>query len=425
MRKYILGISLLLLAGLFLYDFTILHNRPEKKEAEQQAQTEAEEATTQWIQAEMLETEVQDETEQQVLADKGTQQIGVEEIETQRLSPDKIQVRWNSALDAAVDKYIVKKRSVFNKESVGDWETVAVVESGLAEYMVVDILDSSAPVQYEYRVDVKVTDDSAYDPAEGKSVLASNVMVCIDPGHYAGKNAVTGSDSYGYVEGDFTLAIAVQLRDILKETYGIDSYMTRESGSITLDGYTDITLDQKHISLRGEYAALQQSNLIVSIHTNANNDNANGYGTWEQPVALNKTLIFVNLVGKKSDMALGICNAIGVNLSKTNYELGLSSMRDFRTVDDASDIREWTDTYNDSLNEPGTVVCRMNDDMDYYGVLRGAASAGIPGIIIEHGMHTVPQIREAAQGGLAEYWAEADAYGIAYGFGFMKDITMK
>lgn len=406
MRKYILGISLLLLAGVFLYNFTMLHNRPVEKEVEQPVPTEVE---TQQIGGEEIKT----------------QQASVEEIETQRLSPDKIQVRWNSALDAAVERYIVKKRSVFNNEPVGDWETVAVVDSGLVEYMVVDILDSSDPVQYEYRVDVEVTDDSVYEPEEGKSVLTSNVMVCIDPGHYAGKNAATDSDSYGYAEGDFTLVLAMQLRDILKETYGIDSYMTRESGSITLDGYTDITLDQKHISLRGEYAAQQQSDLFVSIHTNANNDNANGYGTWEQPIAINKTLIFVNQAGEKSDMTLRTCNAIGVNLSKTNYELGLSSVRDFRTVNDASDIREWTDAYNDSLNEPGTVVCRMNDDMDYYGVLRGAASVGISGIIIEHGMHTVPQIREAAQGELAEYWAEADAYGIAYGFGFVKDITMK
>lgn len=435
MRKYIFGISLLLLVGLSLYSFTILHNRSEtktmeyqeqtlEKTREQQIQTE-EKATRQQVQTEILSAKVKKEIEQQVVIDNEKQQVGVEEIETQRLSPDKIQVTWNSALDFAVDQYIVKKRLVFNKEPIGDWENVEVVESGLGEYTIVDVLDSSTPIQYEYQVDVKVADDSLYEAVEGKRVLASNVMVCIDPGHYAGKNAATGSNSFGYAEGDFTLSLAMQLRDILKETYGIDSYMTRESGSIILDGYTDVVLDKKHISLRGEYAAKQQSNLFISLHVNANKENANGYDTWEQPISINKTLVFVNLVGEKSDTTLSICNAIGVNLSTINYELGLSPMRDFKTVEDATKIREWTVEYNDSLNEPGTVVCRLNNDMDYYGVLRGATSVGISGIIIEHGFHTVPQIREAAQGELFRYWAEADAYGVAYGFGFMKDIAMK
>ena len=39
-------------------------------------------------------------------------------------------------------------------------------------------------------------------------------------------------------------------------------------------------------------------------------------------------------------------------------------------------------------------------------------------MIIEHGFHTVPKMREAAVGGeLKERWARADAEGIAEGFG--------
>ena len=264
-----------------------------------------------------------------------------------------------------------------------------------------------------------------YEPKEGKAVLASNVMVCIDPGHFAGKNAAYSIDSFGYAEGDFTLEIALCLRDILKETYGIDSYMTRESGSIILDGYRDQELDSGHISLRGMYAASRQSNLFVSIHTNANNDQANGYDTWEQPTAINKTLVFLNQTDMESAEALKTANAIGVNLSRASYELGLSTVGEFRTVTEPSQLRQWTDGYNDSLNEMGTVVYRLNDGQDYYGVLRGAASEGIPGMIIEHGLHTIPEVRKTAGEGLAQVWARADAYGIAYGFGFMKDLTME
>ena len=55
---------------------------------------------------------------------------------------------------------------------------------------------------------------------------------------------------------------------------------------------------------------------------------------------------------------------------------------------------------------------------------RGAASAGVPGVIIEHGLHTIPEVRKAAQGDLALKWAEADAYGIAWGLGFVPEIEM-
>ena len=61
------------------------------------------------------------------------------------------------------------------------------------------------------------------------------------------------------------------------------------------------------------------------------------------------------------------------------------------------------------------------DGRDYYGVLRGAAAVGVPGLIIEHGMHTVPEVRKTAmEGDLLCRWACADARGIANGFGFVE-----
>ena len=36
-------------------------------------------------------------------------------------------------------------------------------------------------------MDVKVKDEETYEAVEGKSVLASNILICIDPGHYEGK----------------------------------------------------------------------------------------------------------------------------------------------------------------------------------------------------------------------------------------------
>ena len=412
MKRHTL-IIILLLTGVFLCSFSILYYGLTKMQEARYAQEETEDnpkwteeqereehqsaaPMTQTAPPEETKTPTEEETETPAAEETEKQPVRVDEVRTQRLSPQCIQVCWNSDFDANVEEYIAE-----------------------------DHLPSAAPVQYEYRVDVKTTDDHMYEPKEGKAVLASNVMVCIDPGHFSGKNAAYGIDSFGYAEGDFTLEIALCLRDILKETYGIDSYMTRESGSIILDGYRDQELDSGHISLRGMYAASRQSNLFVSIHTNANNDQANGYDTWEQPTAINKTLVFLNQTAMESAEALKTANAIGVNLSRASYELGLSTVGEFRTVTEPSQLRQWTDGYNDSLNEMGTVVYRLNDGQDYYGVLRGAASEGIPGMIIEHGLHTIPEVRKTAGEGLAQVWARADAYGIAYGFGFMKDLTME
>ena len=74
--------------------------------------------------------------------------------------------------------------------------------------------------------------------------------------------------------------------------------------------------------------------------------------------------------------------------------------------------------FRSGVEEPGTLCRRLGEHGDYYGVLRGAANVGVPGMIIEHGFHTVPKMREAAAGGeLKERWARADAEGIAEGFG--------
>lgn len=348
--------------------------------------------------------------------------VSVAEVQAQRNTADSINVSWTNEMDGCVSRYVVQKRKAMRNENAVEWTEVARVDAGLAEqtdgqYMITDVLASDQPVRYEYRVQVEVKDEKQYEPQDGGSVLASNIMICIDPGHYAGKNEVTGSESYGYAEGDFTLKVATALKSDLKEIYGIDSYMTRTTGTITLGGYTNLSLDRAHISLRGEYAAERDSTLFLSIHTNANEENANGYDTCLQPVSINKSLVFVNMVAKKSDTILSVSNAIGTGLTRVNYDMGLSTVGEFRTAT-ADTVLEWTKAYNDSLNTGGTVVCRTDGKEDYYGVLRGASSVGISGLIVEHGMHTIPEVRKAALGDLAEQWADADAYGIAYGFGF-------
>lgn len=189
--------------------------------------------------------------------------------------------------------------------------------------------------------------------------------------------------------------------------------MTREGDVITIDGYTNSELDHKHLALRGEYAS--GCDLFISLHTNANLDNANGYSTLDQPINLTKTDIIVNRLASESNNTLQQAAAVGRGVTQVNYDLGLSVTEAFNEFP-----VERSDAYNDSLDTPGSICYRWQESgEDYYGVLRGASSVGVPGFIVEHGHHTVSAVRDAAQNNdLSTKWAEADAAGIAYGYGF-------
>lgn len=346
--------------------------------------------------------------------------VQVRELDAERISHRAIRLTWPDTDDELVAAYLIRRKTV--SDGVSEWETVASVTSdgrfSGEDNTYTDRLYSAEPRQFAYRIDVEPVDQTRCTGETGRMILAGNLLICIDPGHYAGCSRLAGEKIYGYTEGDFTLQIGLKLKQILKEQYGIDSCLTRETGTIRLNGYTDSELDNYHISLRGEYA--QGSDFFVSLHTNANEDNANGYPTCNQPISINKTLVIVNQPAVQSDTSLKLANAVGKKISEVSYQQGLSSVGNFSTVYNSADIMEWTKEFNDSINTPGTVCQRRGEHGDYYGVLRGAANAGVPGVILEHGMHTVAEVRQAAmEGDLADLWAAADASGIAEGFEFL------
>lgn len=379
------------------------------------------------------------ETEQEQIV------VSIDSLNFKRISRKEIQLSWTDEFDVIVDTYLVKRRNTVEGIGSGEWSVVGMVKSNkcvddIAQEFV-DRLDEDSPQQFEYRIDIELAKESTtdknlnntedfvsedrtdiiYEAAEGTPILASNVKICIDPGHFHKPGEVMEVDEYAYVEGDFMLEVALELQEQLKWQYGIDSCLTRDSATITLGGYTDEELDSAHISLRGEYAAEEDCDLFVSLHTNSNAENANGFETFSQPLALNKPIIIVNTVALESEIAMKAANAIGTKLASVNYEIGLADSDEFTKVT-AAEIGEWTQEYNDGLNQSGTVVIRTGKkNPDYYGVLRGATNVSIPGMIIEHGYHSIPEIRQAAViGDLKEVWALADACGIAYGFGFTK-----
>lgn len=351
--------------------------------------------------------------------------LSEDQIQTERLSGQSIQIAWSDALDREVETYLVKRCELSRTGQVGKWSVVGEVASdGVPEGVPVrftDVLSDGAIKQFVYVIDLEIRDGAEYSGGQSQPVLASNLMVCIDPGHYSGVNQIAGE----YTEGDAVLELGRILKADLKETYGIDSCMTRTDGTISLHGYSNESLDTAHLSFRGRYAGERDCDLFVSLHTNANEANANGYPTFSQPIAINKPILILNTIACTSQTVLDATNAVGKNLSQVNVQSGVGSVAEFKAAV-PSRIDQWTEEYNDGVGLPGTVFCRLDGEgRDYYGVLRGAADAGVPGMIIEHGMHTVPEVRKAvAEGDLLMRWAEADAQGIAWGFGFLAYAEM-
>lgn len=250
------------------------------------------------------------------------------------------------------------------------------------------------------------------EPVVQEAVENVDFCVCIDPGHYGNANVLTFSDGSSYCEGNVTLKIALKLKEILENEYGIRVIMTRESDTISIDGYCNEVLDQQHLALRGE--AAKGADLFLSIHTNANQEQANGYATCSQPIGINKPIVIANMVARTDERAVKIGNQIGKNLASLYREEGLSSVEAFQENMDGSTFLEWTDAYNDSVDMPGTMCVRSHDGGDYYGVLRGASNVGVPGFIVEHGFHTVPEFRgKIANGSLVDQIAREDAKAIA------------
>ena len=238
---------------------------------------------------------------------KKLQPVKVTDTAFTRLSRTELQISWSDSLNPYVTEYAVLRKEA----AQSDWNTVTTLHSdgeSLGRTLAVtDTLPDDSMHQYFYRVDVTAASPDKYKGEAGKEIPATNLIICIDPGHFEGKNAIT-SDNLAYAEGNFNLSLASELEQTLKNNYGISSKLTRSTGSITIGGYKDQQLDSSHISLRGEFS--ENCDLFVSLHTNANLENAGGSPTEQQPISINKPIIFVNSVALDDPTALRIANEV-------------------------------------------------------------------------------------------------------------------
>lgn len=181
------------------------------------------------------------------------------------------------------------------------------------------------------------------------------VKVCLDAGHYGKYNRSPANGSY--YESDMVWTLHLLQKQYLEE-YGIEVITTRSTQALDRALYD-----------RG--AASKGCDLFVSDHSNAVASGINE--SVDYPVA------FVLLDGSSTEIGLKLAEVIQKVMG---------------------------------TGQKARTATRKGNNGEYYGVLRGAAAVGTPGIILEHSFHTnakttnwllnVSNLRQLAQ-------SEADA----------------
>lgn len=157
------------------------------------------------------------------------------------------------------------------------------------------------------------------------------IKILLDPGHFHGVNRMPN----GYAEGTQMWRLYTFLRPMLEE-YGFVIGTTRTS---TYDYPGKPGND--NITGRGRMA--KGYDVMLSLHTNACNTES-----------VNRPVVIYPINGKCKDLA----DKLGAALQSC---MGLQKYQ----------------TYS-----------KQGSNGDYYGVIRGAASVGVPALIVEHTFHT-------------------------------------
>ena len=157
----------------------------------------------------------------------------------------------------------------------------------------------------------------------------NQMKICLDAGHYGKYNQSPAVPAYW--ESEFTWKFHLMLKTEL-ESRGIEVVTTRTEQGKDLD-----------LVKRGQLA--KDCDLFLSIHSNA-------CGT------------------ESVDYPLACCTVNG-----TADVLG-------------HELAEIVGSVMQTSGKPCITKKKQSDGRDWYGVLRGAASVGVPGILLEHSFHT-------------------------------------
>lgn len=160
----------------------------------------------------------------------------------------------------------------------------------------------------------------------------AKVKICLDAGHYGRYNVSPVVPEY--YESDMTWALHLLLRQEL-EKYGVEVITTREEKA-----------KDKALYDRGRMA--RGCDLFISIHSNAVGGKVGNEN-------VDRVDVYAPLDGRAHDIATKLGAAI-------------------RAVMGTKDGHY--------------VKTRRGSNGDYYGVIRGAVSVGVPGLLIEHSFHS-------------------------------------
>ncbi len=160
-----------------------------------------------------------------------------------------------------------------------------------------------------------------------ESGVYKTIKICIDAGHYGKYNQSPVNSAY--YESDMSWNLSIKLKAAL-ESYGIEVVMTRT------DKNTDLGLED-----RGKASA--GCDLFLSLHSNAASVSADG------PMAC------CTITGEMDVLGQQLANTVATTMG---------------------------------TSQKGTIWKRVGENGNYYGVLRGAAKVGTPGILLEHSYHT-------------------------------------
>ncbi len=157
--------------------------------------------------------------------------------------------------------------------------------------------------------------------------------ICLDAGHYGKYNQSPAVPKY--YESDMAWKLHLKLKGYLEE-YGIEVITTRKNQNENLG-----------LTARGKKA--EGCDLLLSIHSNAVEDKINE--TVDYPIAF----VPINGSADKLGKLLAECIEQTMNTKQTS-----------KSESKKSEKGNW----------------------DYYSVINGATSVGVPGIILEHSFHT-------------------------------------
>jgi N-acetylmuramoyl-L-alanine amidase len=158
----------------------------------------------------------------------------------------------------------------------------------------------------------------------------AKIKICLDAGHYGKYNQSPVVPKY--YESDMAWKLHLKLKKYLEE-YGIEVITTR-------------TKQKQDLGLTTRGKAAKGCDLFLSIHSNATTKESVDY-----PIA------FVPINGSEDEL--------GWRLAKCVEQI-IETKQSGRAEPKKSEKGNW----------------------DYYSVINGAASVGVPGIILEHSFHT-------------------------------------